>query len=214
MLTTPTWCSGAVNCAVLSRRATSCTRSSALDVPYPALCPGGSLLAVFPLADPLSSPTSATARDSSRPGCCRANNATRRMWDYGPSCTRRHRRTRVTSESRQGSGGTAAQAPGRLVLRPLWDGPVRWPRLGFYRQLTGLASGGDWIGGRYQKRLEAAMRVAGSGRRLNGTEQRNEDVVHSLEYRLGGLASGQRGLHDPMEAVKEELDAEGRISDA
>ncbi len=82
------------------------------------------------------------------------------------------------------------------------------------RQLTGLASGGDWIGGRYQKRLEAAMRVAGSGRRLNGTEQRNEDVVHSLEYRLGGLASGQRGLHDPMEAVKEELDAEGRISDA
>ena len=54
--TRSTWCSSAVNRASLSRRATSRTRSSALDAPDPALRPGGVLLAVFPLADPLSPP--------------------------------------------------------------------------------------------------------------------------------------------------------------
>ena len=57
-----TWCSSAVNRASLSRRATSRTRSSALDAPDPALRPGRVSPAVFPSADPLPSPASATAR--------------------------------------------------------------------------------------------------------------------------------------------------------
>src|SRR5262249_1901134 len=56
-----TWCSSAVNCAFLSRRAACRTRSSACDTPGPALCPGCGLLAAFPSVSPLSSPTSAAA---------------------------------------------------------------------------------------------------------------------------------------------------------
>src|SRR5680860_667472 len=56
-----TWCSSAVNRASLSLRAISRTRSSPLDTPVPALRPGRVVLAVFSLASPLSSTTSATA---------------------------------------------------------------------------------------------------------------------------------------------------------
>src|SRR5438093_10212766 len=56
-----TWCSSAVNRASLSRTATCRTRSSAGDTPGPALRPGRAVPAVFPLADPLPSPTSAAA---------------------------------------------------------------------------------------------------------------------------------------------------------
>jgi hypothetical protein len=48
-----------VNRASLSCCATRRTRSSALGAPGPALCPGRVLLAVFPLASPLPSTTSA-----------------------------------------------------------------------------------------------------------------------------------------------------------
>jgi hypothetical protein len=53
------WCSNAVNRATLSLIATCRTRSSALYTSGPALRPGRGLLAVFPLARPLSSPASA-----------------------------------------------------------------------------------------------------------------------------------------------------------
>jgi hypothetical protein len=58
---TLTWCSSAVNRALLSRTATCRTRSSSLDTPCPALRPGHVSLAAFPLAGPLSSPVSAAA---------------------------------------------------------------------------------------------------------------------------------------------------------
>jgi len=54
-----TWCSNAVNRASLSLRAISRTRSSPPDTPGPALRPGRGVLAVFSLANPLSSTTSA-----------------------------------------------------------------------------------------------------------------------------------------------------------
>ena len=47
-----------MNRACLSFSATWRTRSSALDAPCPALCPGRVLLAVFPLACPLPSTAS------------------------------------------------------------------------------------------------------------------------------------------------------------
>ena len=48
-----------MNRASLSFCATRRTRSSSLDTPCPALCPGRVSLAAFPLAGPLSSTTSA-----------------------------------------------------------------------------------------------------------------------------------------------------------
>ena len=55
-----TWCSSAVNRAPLSLAATSRTRSSPWGTSGPALRPGRVGLSVFPLANPLSSTTSAT----------------------------------------------------------------------------------------------------------------------------------------------------------
>ncbi len=54
-----TWCRSAVNRASLSFRAARRTRSSSLDAPCPALCPGRVLLAVFPSGSPLPSTASA-----------------------------------------------------------------------------------------------------------------------------------------------------------
>ena len=56
-----TWCNSAVNRASLSFCAAWRTRSSPFDTSGPALCPGRVVLSVFPLAERLPSPASATA---------------------------------------------------------------------------------------------------------------------------------------------------------